>query len=68
MKLRCQRCGYEWDYKGQSKWYASCPRCRSSVKVNPKLKPKVRSDGVVREDGGESPLEKVKRMAEEIRH
>lgn len=33
MDLKCQRCGYEWDYKGKSKWYASCPRCRTTVKV-----------------------------------
>ena len=67
VKLRCQRCGYKWDYKGQSEWYASCPRCRSSVKVKPKLKPKVISDSVVRGDGDEGPLEKIKRMAEESR-
>ena len=33
MKLKCQRCGYEWDYKGKSKWYTSCPKCKTSVKI-----------------------------------
>ncbi|MFW6121147.1 MAG: DUF1660 family phage protein [Petrotogales bacterium] len=34
MKLKCQNCGYEWDYNGKSDFYASCPRCKSSVNVN----------------------------------
>jgi len=33
MKLKCKRCEYEWDFKGQSKWYASCPKCRTTIKV-----------------------------------
>ncbi|MDI6884554.1 MAG: nucleotidyltransferase family protein [Hadesarchaea archaeon] len=33
MLLRCGRCGYEWDYGGKSEWYASCPRCRTTVRV-----------------------------------
>ena len=33
MKLKCQRCKYEWDYQGKSDWYTSCPRCRTSIKV-----------------------------------
>jgi len=40
MMLRCGRCGYEWNYKGKSEWYASCPRCRTTVRVGrrpPKL-------------------------------
>jgi len=43
MKVRCSRasCLYEWDYNGKAKWYASCPRCHSSVNLrlffNPKL-------------------------------
>ena len=24
---------YEWDYKGEGPFYATCPRCKSSVKV-----------------------------------
>jgi len=33
MRLHCKHCGYEWDYKGHSKYYTSCPRCRWLVKV-----------------------------------
>jgi len=29
----CQRCGHTWEYTGKSKWYTSCPRCRTSVKA-----------------------------------
>jgi len=31
--MKCQRCGHMWDYTGKSKWYTSCPRCRTSVKA-----------------------------------
>lgn len=34
MKLKCKRCGYEWDYQGTSDWYTSCPRCKTNVKTN----------------------------------
>lgn len=33
-KLICQRCGHEWEYKGKSKYFTSCPQCKTSVKVN----------------------------------
>ena len=33
MKLKCNHCGYEWNYKGKSKYYATCPRCLRKVKV-----------------------------------
>ncbi|MHA1835191.1 MAG: DUF1660 family phage protein [Candidatus Baldrarchaeia archaeon] len=35
MKLKCKHCGYEWDYKGKAKYYASCPRCRYLVRIAP---------------------------------
>jgi hypothetical protein len=31
--LKCQRCGYKWDYKGKSEWYAPCSRCKTSVNI-----------------------------------
>ena len=31
--LKCQRCGYKWDYKGKSDWYAPCSRCKTSVNI-----------------------------------
>lgn len=39
MKLKCHRCGYEWEYNGKKKVlkkftpYVSCSRCRTSVKL-----------------------------------
>ncbi len=35
IRLTCQRssCKYEWNYKGKSKFYATCPRCRSTVNI-----------------------------------
>ena len=35
MKLKCKRkiCGREWEYKGKKKFYASCPDCKTSVKI-----------------------------------
>jgi len=33
MLLGCGRCRYEWNYEGKSKWYASCPRCRTTVRI-----------------------------------
>ncbi len=42
MKIKCKnkRCieandgkPYEWEYKGSNPFYANCPRCKSSVKI-----------------------------------
>ena len=42
MKVKCKnpRCmkankgkSYEWDYNGDNPLYASCPRCKSSIKL-----------------------------------
>ena len=35
MKLKCpnKKCEYEWEYKGESKFYTSCPRCKFNVKI-----------------------------------
>lgn len=33
MKLKCNRCEYEWDYKGSGYMYTSCPRCRTNVRI-----------------------------------
>jgi len=30
---KIKRFAREWDYKGKSKWYASCPRCKTTVKI-----------------------------------
>lgn len=36
MKLMCKRCGYDWEYKGHSSYWTSCPRCRSNVSLKNK--------------------------------
>lgn len=35
MKLKCpnKECGKVWEYKGDRKFYASCPDCRHNVKI-----------------------------------
>lgn len=32
-KLKCSNCDYEWNYEGDSDYYATCPRCLRKVKV-----------------------------------
>ena len=31
--LKCQHCGYRWDYRGKNELYATCTRCRYKVKI-----------------------------------
>lgn len=35
MRLECtnEECGYSWDYQGESQFYATCPKCKSSVNI-----------------------------------
>lgn len=35
MKVKCSNklCGYEWDYKGDNPFYATCPRCLRKTRV-----------------------------------
>jgi predicted nucleic acid-binding Zn-ribbon protein len=40
MKLKCQKCGHSWDYKG-SAVLADCPSCHTRV---PTGKTKAKSD------------------------
>ena len=32
-KKICKKCEYEWDWKGQAKFWICCPRCRANIKV-----------------------------------
>ncbi len=34
MELECKSCGYEWDYQGESDYYATCPNCHYKVKIS----------------------------------
>lgn len=33
-KLTCQHCGHDWDYTGNSNYYATCPTCHYKVPVD----------------------------------
>ena len=46
MKAQCTNkpCGYQWDYKGLSRFYASCPRCLSKVKIHPSMEKEEQPD------------------------
>jgi predicted nucleic acid-binding Zn-ribbon protein len=33
MEVRCTRCGHRWNYRGASRYYATCPRCLRKVKL-----------------------------------
>lgn len=43
LTLECQKCGREWVYNGESTYYATCPNCKTSVKI---LESKEKSDEV----------------------
>jgi hypothetical protein len=34
MELNCKKCGNTWDYKGGSKFYATCPNCMFKVNIS----------------------------------
>lgn len=31
--LKCNNCSYEWNYKGDNEYYATCPKCLRKVNV-----------------------------------
>ena len=33
VKVKCPYCGYEWNYKGKLRRYATCPSCMKKVKI-----------------------------------
>ena len=33
IKVKCTKCGYKWPYKGKSRFYACCPMCKTSIKL-----------------------------------
>jgi len=38
MKLKCNHCSYEWEYKGLQLYYASCPRCMYKINIQKQVK------------------------------
>lgn len=33
MKVKCQKCKHEWEYKGKRKYYVTCPDCYAKVNI-----------------------------------
>jgi ribosomal protein S27E len=33
MKIKCKKCSHEWEYKGKSKFYVTCPNCYNKVNI-----------------------------------
>ena len=33
IKLQCKKCEKVWNYSGKNKYYATCPDCKTSVKI-----------------------------------
>lgn len=33
MELRCLKCKHRWNYKGDSNYYVTCPRCYNKINV-----------------------------------
>ena len=29
--MKCKYCKHQWDYKGKSKYYVTCPRCYNKI-------------------------------------
>ena len=33
INLQCVSCGYQWEYKGKSPYWATCPNCQRKTKI-----------------------------------
>jgi len=33
-EMNCQKCGYSWEYTGKQRDWASCPNCKTSVRID----------------------------------
>lgn len=32
-KVKCNKCFHEWEYKGDSQYYVTCPYCYTKVNI-----------------------------------
>ena len=39
-RLKCNRCEYEWNFKGKDRYRADCPSCHTTIVLNPVRKKK----------------------------
>lgn len=37
-KVECVVCGHTWNYRGKSKYYITCPDCRSNLNLSQYVK------------------------------
>ena len=54
MILRCGHCGYKWEYKGRSGYYATCPRCLRKVSLTKRSGTRTSEFGVSKREGHDS--------------
>jgi len=33
LQVKCRKCSYEWEYKGRSRYYVTCPQCRKHFNI-----------------------------------
>ena len=36
MKIKCKKCNHEWEYKGKSNYYVTCPHCYNKIRKDGK--------------------------------
>jgi site-specific DNA-methyltransferase (adenine-specific) len=54
MNLICHNCKYEWEYKGTSEYYATCPKCLRKVSLKKRKRTKTSTFGVSKREGHDS--------------
>lgn len=58
-RVKCRRCGYEWNYKGTKKVMITCPDCLTKLKIKEAMIDRVESKSVTMEEDSQkdfSPL------------
>ena len=56
MRIKCKNCEYEWDYKGKSRYFATCPRCLRKISLTNKKRTSTSSFGSSGRFGHDSSL------------
>jgi len=66
MKLKCKNCGYEWEYKGKSGYYATCPRCLRKVSLKKRRGTTTSKFGVSKREGHDAGLFYSRKIYQEV--
>lgn len=56
MLLKCENCKYEWEYRGKSGYYATCPRCLRKVSLMKNKGTQTSKFGVSKREGHDASL------------